>query len=111
MATAARFPTNSHPDYKQQTDCNKNAQCLVEHRDGAFCGEFVKLKPSTEMEGFFDMSNALSHFKSKGKHLGSAAYERANEKVQQKTRAIMATKQMTIGESMNEHGKEQPVRK
>jgi hypothetical protein len=43
---------------------------LVEHKDGTFCGEFVKLKPSTEMEGFFDMSNALSHFKSKGKHLG-----------------------------------------
>ena len=95
-------------------DCDKNAQCLVEHKavpkDGTFCGDFVKLK-QTKNEGFFEMSNALSHFKSKAKHLGSAAYEKANEKVQQKTRAVMATKQMTIGESMNEHGKEQPVRK
>ena len=81
-------------------DCDKNAQCLVEHKDGTFCGDFVKLK-QTKNEGFFEMSNALSHFKSKGKHLGSAAYERANEKVQQKTRAAMATKQMTTGESMS----------
>jgi hypothetical protein len=73
---------------------------LVEHKDGTFCGEFVKPKP-TKIEGFFEMSNALSHFKSKGKHLGSAAYEKANEKVQRKTAKVMATKQMTTGESMS----------
>jgi len=51
-------------------DCDKNAQCLVEHKDGTFCGDFVKLK-QTKNEGFFEMSNALSYFKSKAKHLGS----------------------------------------
>ena len=95
-----RAISDKHPDYKQQTDCDKNAQCLVEQKDGTFCGDFVKLKQSKN-EGFFEMSNALSHFKSKAKHMGSAAYERANEKVKQKTRAVMATKQMTIGESMS----------
>jgi hypothetical protein len=79
--------TDKHPDYEAQFKLGRNAQCLVEHVStaGGCCSEFLKLAAG-KTERSFDMSNALSHFKS-NKHMGSAAHDKARKNRRRRRRS------------------------